>query len=224
MGQEPSGRGYRLTRELVVAAALRIVDRDGLKGLTMRALGRELGVDPMAVYHWVPSKDRLLDLIVDAVFSEIPLDGLQLPEGDWSLRFTYAARVFRDTLVRHPNALAVLATRPGMSEAAVAPAEFAIGLLREAGFALETAVYAVGVMSNFVVGLVLAEVGLPPGAAEDMSPQDQVAAMAALPSEGFPNNTAMLAMEYDFDRQFELGMSWIVAGMEPLRTEAGETR
>jgi TetR/AcrR family tetracycline transcriptional repressor len=213
-----------LTRERVVAAALRIVDRDGLKGLTMRALGRELGVDPMAVYHWVPNKAALLDLIVDAVFAEIPLDRLQLPEGEWSVRFTYAARVFRDTLRRHPNALPVLATRPGLSPASMAPAEFAMELLRDAGFAPETAVYAVGIMSNFVVGLVLAEVGLPPGAGEDVSAEEQIAAMAALPPEEFPNVSALATMEYDFEQQFELGMRWIVIGMEPLREKKRSRR
>jgi AcrR family transcriptional regulator len=223
MGEQVTGRGYRLTREIVVAAALRIVDRDGLKGLTMRALGRELGVDPMAVYHWVPNKAALLDAIVDAVFAEIPLDA-QMPDGDWGSRFTYAAGIFRDTLRRHPNALPVLATRPGISPAAMAPAEFVIALLRDAGFDPETAVYAVGIMSNFVVGLVLAEVGLPPGASEDVPPQVRVAAMGALPPETFPNVSSMVTMEFDFERQFDMGMSWVVAGMEPMRGERRSKR
>ena len=63
-----------LSRERAIAAALTIVDRDGLDGLTMRALGRELRADPMAVYHHLPNKEAILDGVVEAVLSEIPLD------------------------------------------------------------------------------------------------------------------------------------------------------
>ena len=64
----------RLTRERVVAAALGIVDREGLDALTMRALGRTLGVDPMAVYHHLPNKAAILDAVAEAVIAEVPAD------------------------------------------------------------------------------------------------------------------------------------------------------
>lgn len=206
----------RLSRERVVAAALRIVDRDGLKGLTMRALGRELGVDPMAVYHWVPRKDALLDLIVEAVFREIPLDA-KMPPGGWRNEFGYAASVFRDTLRRHPNALSVLATRPGVSPAAMAPAEFAMGILREAGFSAADAMYGVSAMSNLVIGHVLAEVGMAPGAEADVSEEDRASLLAQLSPGEFPNIVeAAATVEYDFDRLFAFGMEALVRGMEAL--------
>jgi TetR/AcrR family transcriptional regulator, tetracycline repressor protein len=215
----------RLSRERVVAAALAIVDRDGLEGLTMRALGRELRVDPMAVYHWVPSKDELLGLIVEAVYGEIPLDTSLLPDGDWKDRFGYAARVFRETLRRHPHALAVLATRPpsGASIGALKPSEFAMGILREEGFPPVIAMQAVTAMANLVIGFVLAEVGLPPGAESDVgsafvSEEQQAAVVLAMTAEEFPNILEALAgFEFDWDRQFTFGMDVLMRGMEPLR-------
>jgi AcrR family transcriptional regulator len=210
----------RLSRERVVAAALAIVDREGLKGLTMRALGRELGVDPMAIYHWVPRKDLLLDLIVEAVFREIPLDA-EMPAGGWQVRFAFAAGVFRDTLRRHPNALPVLATRPGMSPASIAPAEFAMGILREAGFSAADAMYGVSAMSNLVIGLVLAEVGQATGADEDVAARHRAALLTQLPAESFPHTLeAVSTVEFDWDRQFAFGMSALLRGMEPLRSQA----
>jgi TetR/AcrR family tetracycline transcriptional repressor len=209
----------RLSRERVVAAALRLVDRDGLEGLTMRALGSELGVDPMAVYHWVPKKDALLDLIVDAVFLEIPLDADMLPEGDWTERFGFASRVFRDTLLRHPNALPVLATRPAASPAAMKPVEFAMAILREAGFDPQTAAFGVSAMANLVTGLVLAWAGLPPGTEADVTDEERAALFQALDPEGFPYLTeALRTAEFDLDRQFEFGMDALMRGMEPLRS------
>lgn len=217
-GEERTTARRRLSRERVVSAALAIVDRDGLDRLTMRALGRELGVDPMAVYHWVPRKDALLDLIVEAVFREIPIED-EMPAGGWQVRFGYAAGVFRDTLRRHPNALAVLATRPGVSPASMAPAELAMGILREAGFSARDAMYGVGAMSNLVIGLVLAEVGMAPGAEEDVSDEDRASLLAQLSPEEFPNLLeAATAVEYDFDRLFAFGMGALLRGMEPLRS------
>jgi len=222
----------RLSRERVVAAALRLVDREGLQGLTMRALGRELGVDPMAVYHWVPKKDALLDLIVDAVFLEIPLDVDMVPDGDWMERFGFAARVYRDTLVRHPNALPVLATRPTASPAAMKPIEFAVAILREAGFDPQTAVYGVNAMANLVIGLVLAWFGLPPGAEAGVTDEERAALFQALDPNEFPHLAeALRTAEIDFaeegrrvvfelfDRQFEFGMDALMRGMEPLLSE-----
>jgi AcrR family transcriptional regulator len=89
------------TRELVVTAALDIVDCDGLEGLTMRALGRELGVDAMAACSHVPSKDAILDGVVEAVWAELELP---TPSDDsWQSQFTNVARAIRTTLSRHPT-------------------------------------------------------------------------------------------------------------------------
>ena len=65
-----------LTREMLTAAALRIVDGDGLEALSMRRLGSELRVDPMAAYRHIPNKGILLDEVVEAVMSEIDIDAV----------------------------------------------------------------------------------------------------------------------------------------------------
>jgi len=50
-----------LSRERIIAAAVELLDESGLKGLTMRALGEQLGVEAMALYHYFPSKQALLE-------------------------------------------------------------------------------------------------------------------------------------------------------------------
>lgn len=66
-GAEPGGKSTlareALSRERIVAAALELVDERGLEGLTMRALGRKLGVEAMALYHYFPSKGALIEAI-----------------------------------------------------------------------------------------------------------------------------------------------------------------
>src|SRR5208337_4377183 len=61
------GSGLPLERERIVQTALELVDRDGLDALSMRRLGAELGVDPMAIYYHIPNKQALLEAIVEAV-------------------------------------------------------------------------------------------------------------------------------------------------------------
>ncbi|HET6450954.1 MAG TPA: TetR family transcriptional regulator, partial [Spirochaetia bacterium] len=69
-GRPARGSAEALTRQRIVAAALQIVDAEGLAALSMRRLGASLGVDPMAVYYHLPNKAALYDAIVEAVMAE----------------------------------------------------------------------------------------------------------------------------------------------------------
>src|SRR6266536_1712048 len=62
-----------LSREAIADAALRLLDRDGLDGLRMRRLAKELGTGAASLYWHVQSKDELLELLVDRVMTEIEL-------------------------------------------------------------------------------------------------------------------------------------------------------
>ena len=68
------GRYGKLSRERVLAAALELVDREGLSALSMRRVGAELGVEAMALYRYAPSKDALLAGLVEALFIEREVD------------------------------------------------------------------------------------------------------------------------------------------------------
>lgn len=59
-------RHRALSRERIVAAALELIDEGGMAALTMRALGQRLGVEAMALYHYFPSKQALLEAIGEA--------------------------------------------------------------------------------------------------------------------------------------------------------------
>ena len=58
-GEEP------LTRERILSTALSMVDEEGIEALSMRRLARELGVDPMAIYHHLPNKRALLSGLIE---------------------------------------------------------------------------------------------------------------------------------------------------------------
>jgi TetR/AcrR family transcriptional regulator, tetracycline repressor protein len=209
-----------LTRQKVVAAALHLVDRDGLDGLTMRALGRELGVDPMAVYYHVPNKTALLDGLAEAVWSE-----MDLPESDgqpWQVELEHIARAIRDTLRRHPNALPVLATRPNTSMPGLRVTDRTLGVLLGAGFPPAEALEFVNAAGEFLMGHALSEAGAPLVADAEAAGANDDAILAAVDAasaaEQFPHLVRTLA-EVDLgavsmDRIFEAGLAALRRGLE----------
>ncbi|MGV9778949.1 TetR/AcrR family transcriptional regulator [Streptosporangium sp. NPDC003464] len=60
-----------LSRDLIVAAGLRILDAEGLDALSMRRVAQELGTGPASLYAHVENKEELLDLVYDEVMGEI---------------------------------------------------------------------------------------------------------------------------------------------------------
>ena len=60
-----------LTRERIVDAAAAVADDGGLAGMSMRTVGKRLGVEAMSLYHHIGGKEQLLDELADWVFSRI---------------------------------------------------------------------------------------------------------------------------------------------------------
>src|SRR4051795_9894904 len=95
-----------LSRERIVAAALEVVDEQGIEALSMRKLGQQLGFEAMSLYNHVANKDDLLDGMVDLVLAE--MDVPQADEGLAGIR--KAAISAHEALRRHPWAAGVLMT------------------------------------------------------------------------------------------------------------------
>jgi AcrR family transcriptional regulator len=218
-GQVSRGRPA-LSRDLVVRAALAIVDRDGLDGFSMRKLGAELGVDPMAAYYYFPNKEAVLDGIVDAVQSECPA-----PPGDdapWDNRLRGMIGAWRRVLRAHPHALPVLSTHPVWSESGLRQWEAAAEILHGVGFTPSEALQAIGCISGYVVGVTLAEVGQQPGDVPDPTMEEVAAHVAQLPSDEFPILKAAFrsGMPDDPDAKFEDGLDLLITGLKARHGES----
>ena len=107
------GAGQRagLTRELVLAAARRIADAEGVDRLTMRRLAAELGVLPNAPYTYVPDKEALLDALIDDLLADVEADGPAT--GDWRDGLVRVMDSSRRLLLAHPPARAGVPCPPG---------------------------------------------------------------------------------------------------------------
>jgi AcrR family transcriptional regulator len=98
----PGERRPSLTREKIVASAMALVDQEGIAALSMRRIAQDLGVGTMTLYHYVRTKDELLDLIDDAMMGELLLSDDELPPDDWRKGLTAIAMRSREVHRRHP--------------------------------------------------------------------------------------------------------------------------
>jgi AcrR family transcriptional regulator len=118
-----TARRPRLSRDIVLQTALRLVDQEGLDALTMRRLGHELDRDPMALYRYAASRAELLDGIAELVLAQLVIPA-EVP--DWQAQLRRTAHEFRQLALAHPNVVALIVTRPLATPLALRP----IGTLR----------------------------------------------------------------------------------------------
>ena len=206
-----------LTRERIVTTALAIVDTEGEKALSMRRLGTELGVDPMAVYYHVPNKDALLDAIVEAVMSDIDL-GVDDPHAPAEERILCAARAYRDAMLAHANALPIVLSRGPRTPAAMRPVELLIGILRDAGLPPNQAMAGMNAIAATVrgtVAMVADDSGDPPSA-------EELEALAeTFPPEEFPHLREAAMCGADFlGTDFDFGVRALARGLVGSLTSA----
>ncbi|GAA4588623.1 AcrR family transcriptional regulator [Actinoplanes octamycinicus] len=89
-----------LTPDQIVRAAIDLLDEQGLDGLNMRSLGQRLDSAATAIYWHIKTKDDLVRLAADAVWTEIPLPGM--PIADWRPAAELLATGMHEMCGRHP--------------------------------------------------------------------------------------------------------------------------
>ncbi len=156
MADTKRGPKAKLTREVLVNAALKIADSEGLDALSMRRLGTELGVDPMAAYRHLPNKKALLAGVVDAVLAgaDVTTD----PSAPWQEQFRQVARAYRRAMLGHSPAVSRLtATTPFDSLESLRIVEHGAAVLMEAGVPVAAAALAMQAVGQIASGAVLLE-------------------------------------------------------------------
>lgn len=121
--QAPAGRGPKqgLTLGVVVRAAIEVADTAGLAALSMRRVADQLGVAPMSLYTYVPGKAELLDLMLDAVYQQLPR--ADLAGEPWRVRVAAVAEENRELFRAHPWVAEVNTVRPPLGPGQVAKFE-----------------------------------------------------------------------------------------------------
>src|SRR5258708_22250925 len=148
--------GEPLTRRRVVEAALRLLEKGGLEGFSMRKLGALLGVEAMSLYNHVESKQALFDGVIELLIIQalLPLHPHATPREElWAI-----AHAFRDVLRAHPRVLPLVATSPLRTSASLVLLDHLLETLHQAQITGVQSIYALHGLVGFFVGHTL----LPP--------------------------------------------------------------
>lgn len=147
MGRPPK---RLLSRELIAAGALELLDAEGPAGLAMRTLAQHLGVQAPSLYNHVDGQDEVIDLVQGLVDAEIDI-GL-LDDADWRRGLEAFARSYRAAYLRHPHALPLVVRRPVSSPAALAIYEALAAALLRAGLPADEVMTVSGALDAVVLG------------------------------------------------------------------------
>ena len=158
-----------LSREQIITAAIRFVDEHGLSSLSMRRLGKELGVEAMSLYRYVNGREDLLEGIIDRMVAQVQLqpNEEQLgPADGWQAYLQWLAHGVRSLAREHPHVFPLIATqhpaapwlRPPLRSLDVV--EDFLAMLISRGFSDVHAVLAYRAFSSFLLGHLLLEASL----------------------------------------------------------------
>jgi AcrR family transcriptional regulator len=148
-----------LSRDVILHAALEMIDANGIDSLSMRQLGQALGIEAMSIYHYFRNRDDLLDGVVEVVMQEIidTVDKNHRRNQGWKTAARKFIRAYRIVGNRHPNGFRLVAQRTLRTAAARRVGQALTDAFAASGLNSEQAVIAYRAMTCFVAGFVLFE-------------------------------------------------------------------
>ena len=193
--QGSRGPKGRYDRGAVAAAAIRLADAAGLDAVTMRAVAAELGIAPMSLYNYVPTKDHLIQLMIDMAGGEY-----RCPDPPAGQRAAIAdlARQGRDITRRHPWLPDAIRRPAVIGPNGLRYLERFLGLLAGSGLDTPAKLQFIALINGFAImygGMeaTLASQQASTGVSPDQHLAAQVAAMVSAAATGqYPNLAAAL--------------------------------
>ena len=214
----------QLSREAIVAAALRIVDSEGLDAVSMRRVAQEFGTGAASLYAYVANKDELLDLLYDEIMGEVAerWPGTAPTPENWRELTKDAVRLSVEVLAGHRDVARAFQGRIPFGPNGLRLVEIQLAVMRAGGVPDQIAAFAGDLIGQFIVSTVVERdmwrSRYPDADASAIG--DQLLEirdyLAALPVDRFPNIVALadalMNQDEDFDR-FELGLEVLVRGL-----------
>lgn len=209
-----------LSRERVLEGAVALADEIGLEALTIRRLAEALGTKPMTIYYHVPSKDEIVDGMVEIVFSEIekpPVDG------DWKSAMRTRCLSAREVIRRHPWAAPLMESRMSPGPENLGHHEAVLACLRRGGLSYQMMAHAYAILDGFIYGFCFDEAMLPAQGAGDEFAEITADIAAAFDPSAYPHLVDFSVNHvfqpgYNFGDSFEFGLDLILDGIEQAAT------
>jgi AcrR family transcriptional regulator len=216
----------RFTIDEIQTAALQIVDRDGLAGLSMRTLAAALGTGAMTLYNYVRDRDQLEELVAEAVIASV-----ELPDtgGDWVGDVRAIATAMWQGVRAHPNAIPLVLTRRTVSPSSYAAAERLVEALSRGNLDDTALLGAFRAVLSLVMGSAQVELAGPlAGAGRDEQQRHVAAQIGALASDRHRRLAALAEVSQrssataDFELALDLLLVGIRASAQTLTTSPGQ--
>jgi AcrR family transcriptional regulator len=194
MTASTSPRSTPLSVERIVDVACRIIERDGLAGLSMRKLGAELDVDPMAVYHHVADKRELLTLVTARTIGTMtPPD----PAASWDTRVRQWAMGYWELVAQHRDLTLAGLADPGIAAGGLPSTESLFAAIADSGLSADLVEPTAFIVVDAVHGAALS--GLPTGVGR--SEKKELARLRATFAVGLDTIVAGIAARADTERR-----------------------
>lgn len=199
-------RPRSLTPAGIAAAALAVIEREGVAGLSMRSVAGELGVGTMSLYRYVEGRDELEGLVIGLILDSV--DTGLTPGAPWDEQVTTLVGRVWEAVRAHPAVVPLLLTRRHSSEATRRWGEAVLRALAEGGFTGQERAIAFRALLSYVLGAVQVEHYGPlsgPG----------TAALARLSPTDYPflADTAGHARRIPPDVEFHRGLAALLDGL-----------
>jgi AcrR family transcriptional regulator len=199
-----------LTRERIVAAAVELLDAEGVGGLSMRRLADRLGSGVMSLYWHVDNKEDVLDLALDSVLEYRGAPQVAEPQ-DWRGEVVHMLEDWRASMLRHPWSASLL-PRQALGRNTLGRLELLSKVLSRAGVADADLNVAIWSLWNYVMGATLTR------ASFDLSDDDRAAAQRRLEHLSGHDPTierSRLLLDDDWDGVFRKGLGFLLDGLSP---------
>jgi AcrR family transcriptional regulator len=206
-----------LSRELIVQAAITIIERDGAGALSMRKVAAELGAGVMSLYNHVPDRDALIEGVAQAVLADLDAPEEEADPGrDWKLDARAMVDAFRAAARRYPRSMHLVLTSGLDLVFTWQAAERVLMLLAAAGFDGEISVRALRAVMAYAIGSEMMRGGalrMP-----DRFPEEAAARIINADPGHFPWTIALGAelTRPDSDADFACGMDMLLSALDRL--------
>jgi AcrR family transcriptional regulator len=210
----------------IIDAALKVLDAEGLDGVSMRRVAQELGTGAASLYAHVKNKDELVEGVVDRIFGDVKLPPPRTGD-DWRAELTELAHAAREVLAAHRDVAGALWGRIPLGPNAMVLSERVFGVMRRIGLPDQVIAWAGPLLFDYVSadayeGNVYAQrFGDEAGAAHYF--QSVRNYFSRLPPDRFPNMVALgnSLTTGGSDERFEFGLNVIIDGLAAqARSEA----
>ncbi|MFD5894962.1 MULTISPECIES: TetR/AcrR family transcriptional regulator [unclassified Streptomyces] len=249
---KPAARGRKsersdhptgLDRDRIISVSVRLLDAEGPEKFSMRRLAAELGVTAMSLYWYVDTKDDLLELALDSVFTEIGVadheaedgagdeaDDAPDPDSDWRDDLRAIAGSYRALLVRHPWVSALVGKFLNIGPHSMEFSAAVLRVMRRTGLPAHGQTGALASVFQFVYGFGTIEGHFVQRCAEAGMTQEQYYrhAMGRMSEQQeyrgrFEQTEEMMAarggdtVEEMRERDFTFALELLIAGIEAMR-------